>query len=119
MLRNCDVCVKIWLNLYNISMEKLDKATPSNAAAFHAQISGRVQGVGFRYSAQREAERLRLNGFVRNTDRGNVEVWAEGPPDKLEVFLKWLRRGPEYSRVDSVVKEDMEPRNYRGFGVEL
>jgi len=86
--------------------------------AIYARISGRVQGVGFRYSAIREAQRLRLGGWVRNTDDGDVEVWAEGPEDKLKVFLAWLHRGPEFSRVDTVEKEDKSPKGYGNFGVE-
>lgn len=87
-------------------------------SAFFARVQGRVQGVGFRYSAVREAQRLKLNGWVRNAVAGNVEVWAEGPPEKLEIFLSWLKRGPEYSRVDTVDKTDAAPKGYRGFGVE-
>ena len=88
------------------------------SAAFFARVSGRVQGVGFRYSAVNEAQRLRLCGWVRNAAYGDVEVWAEGPPDKLGLFLKWLKRGPQFSRVDSVDKVDQPPKGYRSFGVE-
>ena len=87
-------------------------------AAFFARIRGRVQGVGFRYSAIREAQRLRINGWVRNAADGNVEVWAEGPAEKLAAFLAWLRRGPQFSRVDSVDKEDREPKGYSDFDVD-
>ncbi|MDR2470695.1 MAG: acylphosphatase [Treponema sp.] len=95
-------------------------AAPAAAgkAAFYARVSGRVQGVGFRYSACREAARLRLGGWVRNDDNGDVEVWAEGPPGNLAVFLEWLHRGPSFSRVDSVEKEDKSPRGYYDFNVE-
>jgi acylphosphatase len=86
--------------------------------AFYARVSGRVQGVGFRYSTTREAQRLRLGGWVRNASNGDVEIWAEGPEDKLKIFLAWLRRGPEYSRVDTVEKEDKAPRGLFEFGVE-
>jgi len=74
--------------------------------------------VGFRYSAVREAGSLRINGWVRNGRDGSVEVWAEGVPEKLDLFLDWLHRGPQYSRVDSVRKENMEPRGYNNFMVE-
>ena len=87
-------------------------------AAFFARVQGRVQGVGFRYSTVREAQRLRLHGWVRNAANGNVEVWAEGPPEALDLFFKWLKRGPQFSRVDSVDKIDQTPRGYRSFGVE-
>ena len=90
----------------------------NNTSAFFARVSGRVQGVGFRYSAIREAQRLKVNGWVRNAANGDVEVWAEGPQDKLALFLAWLRHGPEYSRVDSVDVVDQAPRGYSGFGVE-
>ena len=50
------------------------------AAAFDATVTGRVQGVGFRYCACREADRLGLTGWVRNSDEGDVEVHAEGAP---------------------------------------
>ena len=88
------------------------------SAAFFARVSGRVQGVGFRYSAVNEAQRLRLCGWVKNAAYGDVEVWAEGPPDKLDLFLKWLKKGPQFSRVDSVDKIDQAPMGYRSFRVE-
>jgi len=86
--------------------------------AFYAVVRGRVQGVGFRYSAMREAERLRINGWVRNSRDGNVEVWAEGSSDRLGHFLEWLQKGPQFSRVESVRSENMEPKGYRNFRVE-
>jgi len=88
------------------------------SSAFHALVRGRVQGVGFRYSAVREARRLGISGWVRNSRDGNVEVWAEGSPSTLGLFLEWLHEGPEYSRVDSVRKEDMESKGYGNFTVE-
>ena len=87
-------------------------------AAFFARIRGKVQGVGFRYSAYREALRLKLNGWVRNADDGSVEIWAEGEPEKLSQFLIWLRKGPQFSRVDAVEKEDKALKGYDDFFVE-
>jgi len=87
--------------------------------AFYAKICGKVQGVGFRQSAFTEARRLRVNGWVRNTAYGDVETWAEGPPEKLTQFLAWLHRGPQFSRVDSVEKEDKEPKGYTSFDVKF
>ena len=86
--------------------------------AFYARVSGRVQGVGFRYSAVREAKSLKLSGWVRNSSNGDVEVWAEGSPEALAEFLDWLHKGPEYSRIDSVDAVDKAPQGYRGFEVE-
>jgi acylphosphatase len=87
-------------------------------AAFFARVRGRVQGVGFRYSAIQEARRLGIGGWVRNEANGDVEVWAEGPPEKLAAFLRWLNRGPSYAHVETVEKEDKQPRGYREFGIE-
>jgi acylphosphatase len=68
----------------------------------HAVVSGRVQGVGFRASAQQVAQRLGLAGWVRNLADGRVELEAEGPPMVLDQLLAWLRKGPSLSRVDGV-----------------
>jgi acylphosphatase len=86
--------------------------------AFSARISGRVQGVGFRYSACHEARRGGLCGWVQNTREGDVEVWAEGPPAKLEAFRQWLHRGPPGARVDAVDSTDRSPAGYRTFSIE-
>jgi len=87
-------------------------------SAFFAKITGRVQGVGFRYSAIREANRLELYGWVRNTGSGDVEVWAEGQPEKLAQFGVWLRKGPQYAKIDSVTIEPAVPGSYTEFRVE-
>ena len=86
-------------------------------SAFYVLLRGRVQGVGFRYSAAREAHRLNIKGWVRNTDDGDVEVWAEGSPEKMDIFLSWLRRGPQLARVDSLKKEDTQPGGYSDFSI--
>ena len=87
-------------------------------SAFYARVCGRVQGVGFRYSAVREAHRLRVNGWVRNASNGDVEVWAEGAPERLADYLAWLRKGPQFSRVDSVDTVEKSNKGYYDFNVE-
>jgi acylphosphatase len=86
--------------------------------AFFACVRGKVQGVGFRYSAVRTARRLGINGYVRNASDGSVEVWAEGAQRSLDSFLAWLHKGPEFSRIDSVDKQDRVPQGCRDFDVE-
>jgi acylphosphatase len=102
-------------------MERLNRAaekTPRHAA-FFARIQGRVQGVGFRYSACHEARRLGLTGWIRNSSGGNVEIWAEGPEEKLTAFLQWLRRGPPGARVESVHQDPRQPQGiYKSFSIE-
>lgn len=80
--------------------------------AFHALVSGEVQGVGFRYSAARKASALGLAGWVRNTDEGDVEVWAEGDAEALEEFEAWLWQGPSSARVREVKLSPQQPRGW-------
>lgn len=70
------------------------------AASYRFVVSGRVQGVGFRYSAAAQARRLGLAGWVRNRADGAVEGLASGPPSKLDSFRDWLRAGPPSAQVD-------------------
>ena len=65
-------------------------------------IRGRVQGVGYRYSASEQARRLGLCGWVRNTDEGNVELIAEGDEEPLRRLLQWCRSGPSGARVTAI-----------------
>jgi len=74
----------------------------------HAIISGRVQGVGFRYFVQKTAYRLNLKGWVRNRKDGTVEVEAQGNPHILEQFVQALHQGPR-SAIVSEVKTDWIP----------
>ena len=94
------------------------EAAKGKSAAFYARVHGRVQGVGFRYSATREAHRLRVNGWVRNASDGDVEIWAEGAPENLAAFLQWLRKGPQFSRIDSVDTVEKDCKGYYDFNVE-
>lgn len=68
----------------------------------HAQISGRVQGVYFRDTTQRQAANLGLTGWVKNKADGSVEVLAEGPKPQLETLLQFLQVGPAHARVEKV-----------------
>ena len=65
-------------------------------------ISGRVQGVFYRASAQQEAQRLGLHGEIRNLPGGEVEAIVEGPKDRIEEFISWCRRGPPAAKVENV-----------------
>lgn len=66
------------------------------------RVSGRVQGVGFRWAATREAESLGLRGSIRNNPDGTVEACAEGATEALERFARWLEQGPPGARVEEV-----------------
>lgn len=83
-----------------------------------ALVSGRVQGVFFRSSAQEQATRLGLTGWVRNLPDGRVEIEAQGEPDAAEALLEWSARGPSGARVDEVETSDLDPvPDERGFSV--
>lgn len=68
----------------------------------HLLISGRVQGVCFRYNARERAEILGLTGYARNLSDGRVEIVAEGDEMKLKSFLAWTRHGPPGAYVAEV-----------------
>jgi acylphosphatase len=70
-------------------------------------VSGRVQGVGFRWFVMREAARLDLGGYVRNLPDGSVEVVAQGSPAGLASLESALRKGPPAARVLAVDKSDL------------
>ncbi len=66
------------------------------------QVTGRVQGVGFRHFASQQARRVGVGGWVRNERDGSVRVVAEGPHDLLEAFLERLQKGPGGAGVQEV-----------------
>ena len=72
-------------------------------------VSGVVQGVGFRFFTQREADKLGVNGYVRNLPDGRVEVVATGSQEELARLRTLLEKGPRFSSVSEVVEETAEP----------
>ena len=72
-------------------------------------VSGRVQGVGFRYFAAEAAAVEGLSGWVRNRDDGAVEMAVEGDAEAVVRFERKIRRGPPAARVEDVVAEDGVP----------
>ncbi|MDA8410281.1 MAG: acylphosphatase [Treponema sp.] len=96
-----------------------ETAAQSARSALHTIVQGRVQGVGFRYSASHKAHSLGLTGWVRNLDNGDVEAWAEGGSDALADFEDWLAEGPPGARVDRVLAQKREPTGtYSDFEIE-
>jgi acylphosphatase len=77
-------------------------------------VSGRVQGVGFRYFALEAARRDGLHGYVTNNDDGSVEAVAEGESEAVERFERALRRGPSRSRVENVMIDELDPSHSSG-----
>lgn len=85
----------------------------SSVARFRWILSGRVQGVGFRWFTREAARELGLRGSVRNRADGTVEIEVVGPEDAVEVFRSRVRAGPRGGRVEgfeeSELPEDREP----------
>lgn len=82
-------------------------------------VKGLVQGVYFRYFTQEAALKIGINGWVRNLSNGDVEIEAQGTEDKLELFLKQVRKGPQLSRVESTDVTDLPvSENENGFVIK-
>lgn len=85
----------------------------------HLRVHGRVQGVFFRASTEREAERRGVAGWVRNCPDGTLEVWLEGERDDVEAVEGWIRGGgPPAAHVTSVEEFDDGPQGLDGFEVK-
>jgi acylphosphatase len=83
----------------------------------HVWISGRVQGVGYRYATVETASQLGLTGWVRNLPDGRVEAVFEGAREVVEDMLRWCHAGPPAAVVQDVKVEYEHPEGLRGFEV--
>jgi len=82
-------------------------------------ISGMVQGVGYRFFAQRAAARHQVRGYIKNLKDGRVEALAEGDAASVEGFKHELLTGPTYSKVEEIEEIVLEPSNlYSSFRIE-
>jgi acylphosphatase len=80
-------------------------------------VSGRVQGVGFRWFVQKNATDLGLKGWVRNEADGDVQVYAMGTPAQLDALAGLLHQGPRLSHVRSVDQQDAVPGTFSTFEI--
>ena len=85
--------------------------------ARRALVSGRVQGVGFRYSCVEEARAIGVVGWVRNLPDGRVEAHVEGEQDRVAELLAWLHEGPAFADVTRVEITEVEPMGAVRFSV--
>ena len=85
---------------------------------YHLTVSGRVQGVGFRYFTLFTARSLDIKGWVRNLENGDVEIMATGKDEALDQFLGKIRVGPKYSKVNQVVIQTQTVEEYKTFSIE-
>jgi acylphosphatase len=82
-------------------------------------VSGVVQGVGFRYFAQRSAARHQVTGYVKNLEDGSVEAFVQGGEKQVLGFRDDIVAGPRYSMVDSIEETVLEPdKAFSSFRIE-
>jgi acylphosphatase len=87
-----------------------------SAQRLRAVVKGEVQGVGFRWSVQRQAGELGLTGYAENLPDGSVRIEAEGDPDGLDQLEAYLRQGPRWAEVESLdVRRLPATGEFRGF----
>ncbi|HEY8544533.1 MAG TPA: acylphosphatase [Acidimicrobiales bacterium] len=84
---------------------------------YRVVVTGRVQGVWYRESCRRTAERLGVGGWVRNRPDGSVEAAVEGPPAAVDRLLDWMREGPPRAVVEKVDPRLEDPAGDRAFVV--
>jgi len=80
-------------------------------------VRGRVQGVGFRFFAERAARELGVRGWVRNLPDGSVESVAEGDDAAVAAYVARLERGPLTGRVDGIEVDVVDPQGFSSFEV--
>lgn len=78
-----------------------------NIGTFNLLLSGRVQGVGFRYFAEARAARYNIKGYVKNTYDNKVEIVCQGEPDNLDKFILEVKNGPSFSHIKQVDMEEV------------
>jgi acylphosphatase len=82
---------------------------------YNITVKGRVQGVGFRYNARRQALALGLDGFVKNMPDGSVYIEVEGNEAELDEFVGWCQKGPSGSRIIDVIVSKSNLEGLSGF----
>jgi acylphosphatase len=98
---------------------QFDVLTNPRKVARRFLISGEVQGVGYRFFAQRAAARHQVVGYVKNLSDGRVEVLVEGSPTQVEAFKHDLAAGPRFGHVDDVEELNLDPTGtYSSFRIE-
>ena len=85
--------------------------------AIQARVTGRVQGVSYRWYTQEQARRLGVHGWVRNEPDGSVLLHAEGDDDAVDALVEWCRTGPSMAKVAHVAVREATPPGATSFDV--
>jgi acylphosphatase len=87
------------------------------AKAVAIKVTGRVQGVSFRWYAAQEAGRLGVRGWVRNEPDGSVAAHVEGADEAVDAMVAWMRHGPSYAAVRDVAVTEVQPSGAEAFDI--
>lgn len=80
-------------------------------------ISGKVQGVGFRFFVKENAQSLGIKGYVKNLPDGEVEAFFQGSKENVNKMIEMCKKGPLTAEVEDIKVEEKEPQNYENFKV--
>ncbi len=83
----------------------------------HLLIKGKVQGVFFRATAKKIADKLNVTGWIKNRKDDNVEAMVTGSQQQLEEFINWCRKGPEKAAVEDVIITNQQETSFNDFEV--
>ena len=78
-----------------------------NIKTYRVLLSGRVQGVGFRYFTRSVAEKYSVKGYVKNTPAGKVEILCQGEEEEVRVFIDEVGKGPAFSVISDIVTDEV------------
>lgn len=84
---------------------------------YNIHVSGKVQGVGFRYHTRMKAIELKIKGFVQNKPDRSVYIEAEGEEETLNEFLAWCKHGPSWSHVEASTYSESPIQNFTCFEI--
>lgn len=94
-----------------------DQSKSSAITRAHVLISGKVQGVGYRFSTLEVALKFGVNGWVKNLSDGRVEAVFEGSQETIEKMIKWCNKGPTSAVVKDVTAKYEQPEGIEGFEI--
>jgi acylphosphatase len=95
-----------------------DLASKPDCTCVHIFISGKVQGVGYRFATKQQAQKLGINGWVSNLPDGRVEAVLAGDRSAVQQMIQWCRLGPTAAVVKNVIVEEIEPKKIKGFTIK-
>jgi acylphosphatase len=95
----------------------MSNSIPSKQIRAHAFISGKVQGVGYRYTTMNAAKKLGLSGWVRNLPDSRVEAVFEGATETVEEMIRWCHQGSDAAVVKDVEVEYSQAQGLQGFEI--